>query len=547
MKKNKKRDTIFKLGIYTITMILTIIYIIFRIFYTLPIHFGIITLIIGIFVLLLEIFETIDFTIYYMNILWHSKKSPNIPKIKKTEYPDVDVLIATINEKEELLEDTIKACLKMKYPNKKKIHIYLCDDGNRKEIKKLAKKHKINYITRNNNKNAKAGNYNNALKNTSSPYIATFDADMKPTPDFLLKTIPFFIKEEKVGFVQLPQSFINPDIFQLRFGVSNLIPFEQDYFYHRIQLAKNNINSTIYCGTNAILSREALNETNGFALNTITEDFATGLLIESKGYKGIALSDIEAYGDSVNDLEAFAKQRSRWARGCIQTLKNHKIIRNKGLTIRQKLDYLASVFYWFFGIRRIIYLIIPLLFSLFGIMIIDCNLVLFLYLFIPQYFMKRIVLDLVEDNRRSATWNKIYEIILSPILAKEVLKELFGFGNTKFEVTPKEKISFKMTKTNKKLLIIHSVLLLFSILGLLLSIYKISLLAFSVYLVPLAWIATNIIYLIVAIRFDLGIKPVDYNNFKPNNMKYYDFKSFFEIFISVFKKKIKNESEVEEI
>ena len=72
--------------------------------------------------------------------MYYSKKSLSTPKIKKTQYPDVDVFIATINESKELLEDTIKACINMKYPNKDKVHIYVCDDGNRKEIKSLAKK-----------------------------------------------------------------------------------------------------------------------------------------------------------------------------------------------------------------------------------------------------------------------------------------------------------------------------------------------------------------------------------------------------------------------
>ena len=54
---------------------------------------------------------------------------------------------------------------------------------------------------------------------------------------------------------------------------------------------------------------------------TLSEDIATGMLIESKGYKCIAINDIEAYGLSTNDVDAFVKQRSRWARGCIQMLK----------------------------------------------------------------------------------------------------------------------------------------------------------------------------------------------------------------------------------
>ena len=129
------------------------------------------------------------------------------------------------------------------------------------------------------------------------------------------------------------------------YKLTNKIPFEQDYFYHSIQIAKNATNSAICCGTNVLFSRKALDDCNGFATNTISEDIATGMLIEANGYKCIALNNVEAYGLAPNDLTAFLKQRSRWARGCIQILKNYKIIGNKGLSFRQKLEYLSFFSY----------------------------------------------------------------------------------------------------------------------------------------------------------------------------------------------------------
>lgn len=100
----------------------------------------------------------------------------------------------------------------------------------------------VNYITRLSNKDAKAGNYNNALKHTSSPYMVFFDADMCPTPNFLEIALPYFLSNsnKKIGFVQFPQSFKNPDIFQYRFHLENNIPFEQEYFYNTLQIKKCN-------------------------------------------------------------------------------------------------------------------------------------------------------------------------------------------------------------------------------------------------------------------------------------------------------------------
>ena len=226
-----KQKNLFKLIFYTLTILFTLVYIIYRIFFTLPTTLGFVAMIASIIVLIIEIWEFSDFFIYYLNILTVNKKSPKIPDISNiTNFPDIDVLVATLNEHESLLENTINACKNMNYPDKSKVHIYLCDDGNRNNIKKLAEKLNVGYISRLTNKNAKAGNYNHALTCINSPYVATFDADMAPTPNFLLTTLPFFLNNtnDNVGFVQLPQSFTNPDIFQYRFHLENKMFYFQE-------------------------------------------------------------------------------------------------------------------------------------------------------------------------------------------------------------------------------------------------------------------------------------------------------------------------------
>ena len=524
-RKNGKKSKVANVAkqlIYAVTIVLTIIYIVYRIFFTLPIKLGWLAMTLSIIILVLEIWESFDFFVYYLNILSVNKKYPKIPEIQeKNLFPDIDVLIATLNEGEQILRETVVACKNMDYPNKSKVHIYVCDDGNRANIKNMADELGIGYITRLNNIDAKAGNYNHALQKINSPLIATFDADMVPTKNFLMTTVPFFIKEENIGFVQLPQSFKNPDIYQTRFELSKKIPFEQDYFYHSIQIAKNETNSAIYCGTNTVFSRKALDDTQGFAKGTISEDIATGMLIESKGYKCMALNNVEAYGMAVNDVTGFVKQRSRWARGCIQIFKKYKISSNPGLTARQKLEYLSCISYWFFGVKRMLYMIAPLLFSIFGLIIVDCDLKTFIAIWLPAYLLKRFVIDLTEKNKRSSTWNKIYETVLAPVLAKEVLKEFFGFGSTRFEVTPKYGASKKMTKTHKKLFISHFVLLLLSIIGLSMSAIKIYSQGVNEYIISIIWLISNVFYLCTAVKFDMNNANKQEKEFEPNKVKKY--------------------------
>ena len=524
-KKSRKLESTPKLIIYTITLLATLVYIVYRTIFTLPLGLRPIDIVFGLIVFTLELIETFEFIIYYFNTLVFRKKSLKAPVIDDKDYPDVDVFIASINESEELLSNTIKACKAMKYPDTKKVHIYLCDDGERKNIQKLCDKLKINYITRKKHDFAKAGNYNHALKETSSPLITIFDADMQPKPDFLLKTVPFLAQNEKVGFVQTPQSFNNPDIFQARFGAK--MPFEQDYFYRYIQLARNHSNSVILCGTNCVISRKALKSVGGFSCATIAEDVATGMLIESKGYRGIAISKTLARGETVDDMAGFLRQRSRWGRGCIQTAKAYGIFRMHGLNLRQKLDYFVAINYWTFGLKRMIYLLLPLLFAFFGIIAIEGDLRVFIPIFFAQYLLKRFAIDLVEKNYRSSTWTKIYELIQAPHLAGAILKELLGFSNKNFKVTTKGKVT-KRSWADIRQFAWHMGLLCANGLGIALIFRNIHNIDINIYIIPIVWIIVNTLYLLIAIIFDLRTSR-RYESFKPNSAKKYGFMAFWRI------------------
>ena len=496
-REAKMKNSILKSIVIKLMLITSIIYIIWRIFFTLPLRFGIISLAFGIVFLAMELIEFIEFIIHYINVL--SLKEEKLQIYTNSEYPDVDVVIATINEETIVLERIVKACLDMEYPSKDRVHIYICDDGHRQAVKTIAEKHKIGYITRRDNKDAKAGNYNNALKYLKSKYILTLDADMVPEPNFLIETMPYFIKDEKIGFIQTPQAFNNLDIFQNRFGVKNRIPFDQNFFYHTIQTAKSRINATVYCGTNAIISREALDEIGGFATGTLTEDIATGMLIEAAGYKGIYLDKVLAIGYSSNDINSFLRQRKRWAAGCIQMGYRYPIFKQKGLNMKQKLEYASCISYWYFSLKMFLYLIAPVLFTFFNIVIIDTYIYLFLAMWLPQYLLKRFMLDKIYSHKRSSTWNKIYETILFPALFFVCIRESLGIKKRAFDVTEK---SFNTRNNNKggiKLFVYHLLFILINTISFFISIRINEIL-------PMVFSLINIGYLLLAILFDLSNK-----------------------------------------
>ncbi|GHU84028.1 hypothetical protein FACS189415_7590 [Bacteroidia bacterium] len=101
-----------------------------------------------------------------------------------------------------MLETTLQHCIMMDYPHK----TYLLDDGNRPEMKSLAGRLGANYMTRDSNMGAKAGNLNNAMQFTNGELIAIFDADFRPEKDFLSRLAGYF-HDEKMAVVQVPQSY----------------------------------------------------------------------------------------------------------------------------------------------------------------------------------------------------------------------------------------------------------------------------------------------------------------------------------------------------
>lgn len=421
------------------TVIMSLIYLIWRIFFTIPFEYGLIAIISGIYLLTIEIIGMFEASIHFYNMT--NVQCPQRPNIEDEQYPEVDVFIATYNEPVELLYKTINGCLNMDYPDKSKVHIYLCDDGNREEMKALCSKMSINYITRTERKYAKAGNLNNAMAHTTSPFIVTMDADMIPMHDFLTACVPYFFSDEKVGFVQTPQSFYNPDLFQFNLHSESRIPNEQDYFYRDIQVGRNKSNSVIYGGSNTIILRKALDEIGGFCTGVITEDFATGIAMQGKGYKGYGVNDIHASGLSPSDLKSLIKQRERWARGCIQTGRKQNILFKRGLSMAQRLNYIASVLYWFFPLKRLIYIMAPILFTVFNVIVVKCTLPEVLLFWLPMYLLTNTCIRKLSGNIRSNKWTNVYETILFPSLFFPVILETFCISQRKFVVTKKEKVS----------------------------------------------------------------------------------------------------------
>ena len=491
----------------------TLIYLCWRVSCSIPFAYGWIAIIGSCILLVIEILGFCESMIHYSGML-KFREHP-LPKIADEDYPDVDIFISTYNEPPELLRKTIIGCKYMEYPDKNKVHIYLCDDHRRPEMRKLAEELGVHYFDRPDNEGAKAGNLNKALERTHSPYVVTFDADMIPQRKFLLKTIPYFVDAERIneslpeekrrplGFIQTPQSFYTPDVFQHNLYAETKVPNEQDFFYDVIEAAKTSTNSVIYGGSNTIISRKALEAIGGFYTKSITEDFATGMLIESAGFVSLGLSEPLASGLAPSSFKEHIQQRTRWGRGVIATAKQLKFLRNRKLDLSQKLSYLSSVLYWFSPIKNLIYLISPLMFAVFCIPIFKCTLVDLALFWLPMHMLSMIALRITSQGKISARWSGIYETSVMPFLLIPIIKETLGITLSTFKVTKKETLNKRHT-IDKRSLIPFVILLALTVAGIIRMSYMLIALKYIGILAVLFWLLRNTYYLIMCIFLGLG-------------------------------------------
>ncbi|WP_234421464.1 glycosyltransferase family 2 protein [Pediococcus pentosaceus] len=282
---------------YILAIVLSVIYLFWRVFFTIPWHAHIFTLIFALLLVGSEIFSS--FTAYVLIIfrLIRADKTQKleIPKFDLQQpIPKIDVIIVTHNEEVSLLRKTVNAATFMDYPDKSKVNIVIADDGNRPEVRELAKEYKVNYVTMEKNKHAKAGNINNALEQLDAPLFAIFDADMMPFSNFLTSSVPFFTENfaeleedpdhtKPIGFVQTPQSFYNADIFQFNLFLQDAVVNEQDFFSRDVNVLNGSNGHALFTGSNAVFLREIVDKVGGFPTDTITEDFELGTKINSEG------------------------------------------------------------------------------------------------------------------------------------------------------------------------------------------------------------------------------------------------------------------------
>ena len=242
------------------------------------------------------------------------------PAQRLTDYPRVTVQLPIYNEKY-VVHRLLKSVVELDYP-KHRLEIQVLDDSNDETSEIVARlvaeyrsrRINIRHIRRGSRAGFKAGALQHGLRSARGEYIAIFDADFVPGPDFLKALLPEFDSPDVAG-VQSRWGHLNHDTSLLTraqaIGLDNHFAMEQRLRHH----AGFFINFNGTCG---IWRRDAIADAGGWHGDTLAEDLDLSYRVQLRGWKIRFRGDHTVQGELPENAEGFKIQQNRWAKGTIQ-------------------------------------------------------------------------------------------------------------------------------------------------------------------------------------------------------------------------------------
>ena len=218
----------------------------------------------------------------------------------------------------------IDASAGLQWP-KNRIEIQVLDDSDDDTVQIIDERvhywsHKgvtIHVLRRKDRSGFKAGALGYGLTKAKGEFIAVFDADFLPTPDFLLRTAPCF-SDKKVGMVQARWGFLNTEhswltavqslLLGQHFSIEHFVRFRRGLFFN-------------FNGTAGIWRRRTIEAAGGWQSDTVTEDLDLSYRAQLDGWRFVYCDDLVVPSELPVTLASFRSQQQRWAKGSIQTAK----------------------------------------------------------------------------------------------------------------------------------------------------------------------------------------------------------------------------------
>ena len=297
-----------------------------------------------------------SFFIYGINTLHLTRKARGYTQPTEnglTSRPPVAVHLPVYNEFY-VADRLLNACAKMAdHYGKSLVRISVIDDSDdetREKLETLSKSYneqgyKVEIIHRGTRAGFKAGALQAALERTTEPFVAVFDADFAPSEDFLDRTVPFMLQDEKVGFVQCRWAHFdrgyNMITETLAIGIDAHFLLEQPGRWSSGYLMNFN-------GSAGLLRTAAISSSGGWNSDTLAEDLDLSYRMQLSGYKPVYLKDVKVPAELPPTITSLKRQQGRWARGSIQTARKvwPTVYASKKLSVKQKFEAFVHLTYY---------------------------------------------------------------------------------------------------------------------------------------------------------------------------------------------------------
>ncbi len=282
---------------------------------------------------------------FHLLFFYLNKNNPNTNKENQPKAPlDHDLPFITIQlplyNELYVSERLIDNIMQLQYP-KNKLEIQVLDDSTDETIaicqKKVAEYQAlgfdIKYVRRTNRKGYKAGALKEGMLTAKGEFIAIFDADFLPYPDFLLKTIAYF-DDPKTGVVQTRWEHINKNYSLL----TRLQAMQLDVHFTVEQKGRMLGNCLLqFNGTAGVWRRKTIEEAGGWEADTLTEDLDLSYRAQMKGWKIVFLEKFCSPAELPAEMNGLKSQQFRWTKGGAETARKIlPVILKSNLSLKQK-------------------------------------------------------------------------------------------------------------------------------------------------------------------------------------------------------------------
>ncbi|MBM3771042.1 MAG: glycosyltransferase [Acidimicrobiia bacterium] len=280
------------------------------------------TLILASYFFVLIILAVYGWHRYYLVYLYmrHRDRQPK-QGAPLSPLPSVTVQLPLFNEMY-VADRLIDAVARLDYP-RHLLEIQVLDDST-DETRKIAEQAvqrlaaeglDIKYLHRTDRTGFKAGALDAGLKLAKGEFVAIFDADFLPMPDFLMRLLPHFA-DPKVGMVQARWGHINQD-YSLLTKIQSILLDGHFVLEHG---GRNRAGCFFnFNGTAGIWRRPVIGDAGGWQHDTLTEDLDLSYRAQLRGWRFVFVPDVVAPAEVPVEMNAFKSQQHRWAKGSIQT------------------------------------------------------------------------------------------------------------------------------------------------------------------------------------------------------------------------------------